>query len=77
MAKRPPIGPTGRFPHGKLRPDDEGELAAAITTRGRMIEIHFGTPTRWLALTPELAREFAAVLLERAAKIDGRGGASG
>ena len=74
--KPPQIGPTGRFPHGKLRPDDEGELAAGLVTRNGMIEIHFGKPIFWLALTPALARELAGVLVERAKEIDG-GGASG
>jgi hypothetical protein len=53
----------------------KASFAAGIITRKGMIEIHFGVRASWLALTPDLARELAAALIERANKIDG--GASG
>lgn len=61
-------GPTGRFPDGKIHPDDEGELALLLGTdeeRGVII-IHFGQPTKWLGLLPEQAIVIADDLINKA-----------
>jgi hypothetical protein len=61
------LGPTDRFPDGKLGPHDRGEIAAGVTAcRGR-VEIHFGGPVSWIAMPPLAARELAALLLKWAA----------
>jgi hypothetical protein len=66
------LGPTGKFPQGKLRPDDEGELAAAVYTQNGQVVINWGgKPITWLSLPPESAREFALALLRKAGTIDG------
>ncbi len=66
------LGPTGRFPLGKLQPDDRGELACAITTKNGQVMLQFGTSVTWLSLPPEDARRLALVLIEKADSIDGR-----
>jgi hypothetical protein len=59
-----PFGPTGDFPRGKLRPDDEGGLNIGIAhdSDGTVI-INFGTDVSWLGLPPDQAREFAKLIL--------------
>lgn len=68
MAKSnmPKLGATGEYPKGKLAPDDEGGLNAAITRQGDVIRIDFGKPVGWLALYPDEARALAKILIEKA-----------
>jgi hypothetical protein len=68
------LGATGRYPYGKSRPDDEGELAAAIATdyTHGIIRIEFGKSVAWLALTAQLARDMAAELIKRADELDAK-----
>jgi hypothetical protein len=60
------LGATGKFPDGKLNQHDEGELLMAIARRGEQVIIEFGKPIAWFSLSPEQAREFAALILQRA-----------
>jgi hypothetical protein len=64
----PGLGPTHTFPGGKLTTDDEGELifGLAADVPNRLVRVDFGGPVRWLALPPEMARELAKVLIEKA-----------
>jgi hypothetical protein len=66
------LGATGRFPEGKLRADDEGELRAAIGTMKGQVVIDFGKPVSWLSLPPEQAKALALVLLKKAAVASGK-----
>jgi hypothetical protein len=69
------LGPTGRFPQGKLRPEDEGELRIGIVVdvANRQVAINFGTPVEWLSMNPETAREVASALVLAANRaLDGR-----
>ena len=61
------VGPTGKFPKGKCRPDDKGELVAAMTYDPKInrVFIKFGTPVTYLAMTPDQAIAFAEVLKKR------------
>lgn len=70
-----PIGPTGQFPDGKLRPDDDGELAIAIghQKRNGQVFLEFNTPVRWTAMSPAAARGLAALLMNHAHAVDGKG----
>lgn len=64
-------GPTGRFPDGKISESDLGELRLTITadlTR-KLVHIDFGTPTQWLAMPPDAARAFAALLVMHASNV--------
>jgi len=51
-------GPTGKFPRGKARPDDEGEIALRVGTAdggpsGPIVIMDFGAPTKWIGFPPE------------------------
>jgi len=61
------LGATGKFPDGKLRPDDEGGLTAAVAVdKNGMVFIDFGKSITWLALPKEDAIALAKLLLEKA-----------
>ena len=52
------IGPTGKFPRGKARPDDEGDISLRIGTmsggpEGPIVALEFGFPTTWIGFPPE------------------------
>ena len=66
------IGPTGRFPLGKLCEDDQGELKFAIgadLSKNRVI-VQFGTPVEWLALPKDIAIKTAQALLRKASVLE-------
>lgn len=60
------LGPTGRFPEGKLTPDDEGEFAYRVGHHHGKVVVDFGTPVAWVGLAPEDARELALLLTTHA-----------
>ena len=60
------FGPTGRFPRGKLHESDEGELRIGVTVIKGTVIVAFGKEVAWLGLTPQIARDLAASLIERA-----------
>lgn len=62
------LGPTGEFPDGKIRRDDEGQIRLAITHREGNVIIAFGSPVAWIGFDPEQARQIAALLIEHAEK---------
>lgn len=66
------IGPTGKFPHGKIAPNDGGELNVSVGTVGDKVEVQFGTWVNWLGMTADQARTLAAGLVEAAAEIEGK-----
>lgn len=61
------IGPTGKFPQGKSRPDDKGGIAVGVVHVGGRIEIHFGTQLAWIGMNPAEARAFAEAITKHAA----------
>lgn len=62
----PGVGPTGKFPHGRLNDSDRGELAAGLTIRGDKLVMTFGTSVTFLAMTADQAEHLARLLVERA-----------
>lgn len=60
------FGETGKFPRGKLHDSDEGELQLGVTVNQGTVILAFGKPVAWLGLTPQIARQLAATLIERA-----------
>jgi hypothetical protein len=69
--RRPKLGPTGDFPHGKLSSDDEGGINVAlghhIAPDGtRMVQLDFGKPVAWLSLPGDQAIAFALTLMKHA-----------
>ncbi len=74
MKKPLNLGATGRFPEGKLNPDDEGELRCAIHIEADCVRLDFGKNVSWLSVTPTDARRLAALLIEKANTIENRSG---
>lgn len=66
------LGATGRFPLGKLTPDDEGELRMAIAAdpTTKTIILDFGKPVAWLGLPRDDARTLAETILRRLKEIE-------
>jgi len=64
---KPKLGATGRYPQGKLSPDDEGELAIAVAwdPYANMLRVEFGKPVAWLALSAERAAVLASMILKK------------
>jgi len=56
------LGATGRFPDGKLTPNDEGELAFQVGALKGKVILNFGQPVASLGLSPTQARELAKTL---------------
>lgn len=54
-----------KYPHGKLRPDDEGELAVRLTVKHKTLFIDFGKDVKWIALPLDQAKAFAELILQR------------
>jgi hypothetical protein len=64
------LGPTGRFPYGKIKPEDEGELRiAAYVDEHRNVCLDFGDQVAWIGMPKEKAIAFAKALLELAESI--------
>lgn len=64
--KKHNIGPTGKYPQGKILPDDFGELKLAVSSWRGEVRIDFGVPVSWFTLPPDTAREFANTILKYA-----------
>jgi len=64
------VGPTGKYPNGKLEPSDDGELKLAIGTMDGLVMVEFGTPVAWLAMSPNDARRLADSLTQMAARVE-------
>lgn len=66
------LGATGAFPRGKADEHDEGEIRMALAAdrANGIVRIEFGTPIAWLGLPVKEAREFASLLLEKAAEVE-------
>ena len=60
------IGPTGKFPEGRLRDDDKGELNIGFAHVDGQIIISFTTPVTWIGCGPDDARAIANELLRLA-----------
>lgn len=60
------LGPTGKFPDGKLTENDEGELLFAIGAIKGKVVLNFGTPIASAGFSPEQAKEIGQALIRRA-----------
>jgi len=65
------LGPTGKFPGGRLAESDEGEIlfAVGVVEKGKVI-INFGKPIVWIGMSAKQARRLAKILRRRADQID-------
>jgi hypothetical protein len=66
------LGPTGKYPLGKLNAEDDGELRIAMGIENGAIKVIFGVYVDWLGFDAKTAREFAAALIEKADEIEGK-----
>jgi hypothetical protein len=66
------LGPTGKFPQGKLNPHDEGELRLAVTEENGAVVVRFGKEIAWIGLDADLALTVAASLVRHAMAIKER-----
>lgn len=67
------LGPTGRFPRGRLNSDDEGEINLAIGSdpiRHKVV-IDFGKSVAWLGMSPDDAEQMAQQLIKHAQRARG------
>lgn len=66
-----PLGATGTYSDGKISEDDKGDLRIAIAAdrSNKIVRIEFGTPTTWLGLPKESAKELADSLMSKAAQL--------
>lgn len=56
------LGPTGNFPQGKLKSDDEGEIKIGVTNDKGKVIIDFGKPVAWIGFDPAQAKEIGRLL---------------
>ena len=60
------LGATGRFPRGKLSPDDEGELNLSVGVRGDTVMVDFGKSVRSIGMDKASALQFAEYIRRKA-----------
>lgn len=60
------LGPTDKFPQGKLTPEDQGEIKIAIGHHGGKVILDFGKPIAWIGFDRFQAVEIAKLLIEHA-----------
>ncbi len=60
------FGATERFPEGKLNEADEGEIKFGVTEKDGKVVLNFGKEIKWMAATPEQAKDLAGSLLNKA-----------
>ena len=64
------LGPTGKFPHGKLTDDDAGQIQFSVGRKDDRVIMDFGTPVKWIGMTADDAREVGRALIKHAKKIN-------
>ena len=58
-------GPTGRYPEGKIREDDQGEVKLQVFVQEDKVIINFGTKLSWVAFTEQQAEDMISALREK------------
>ncbi len=58
-----------KYPRGKLKHDDEGQTAIAITTIDKTVIIRFPQPTTWIGMNKQEALTLAEMIRTRAETI--------
>ena len=60
------LGPTGKFPRGKLTKGDRGEVTIALGSKNGKVTINFGTELTWIGMPPDQAIAFAQAIIVKA-----------
>ena len=60
------LGPTGRFPGGKLTDTDKGEVVFEVVRFKNKVIVNFGTPLMYIGMSPKEARRFGSLLIQKA-----------
>jgi len=63
---RKTLGPTGKFPDGKLTKHDEGEIRLMVTKKDGKVILDFNSPVHWMGMTPEQAVHLGRLLIKKA-----------
>ena len=65
------LGATGKFPKGKLGPNDEGEIrmGVGVDEKSNTVIVEFGTPVTWLGLPKMQALALGNHLITQANKL--------
>jgi hypothetical protein len=73
LAGLPQAGATGRYPHGQLNRDDQGEIQIAVAADAAkgVVILDFGKPTTWVGFTAEEASSLADMLHQKALLLRG------
>ena len=58
------LGPTGKFPEGKLTENDQGEVVFGIGVYNGKVILNFGAPLQNVGMSATQARQIAASLLK-------------
>lgn len=66
------IGPTGKFPEGKVNKDDEGEIQILVGREEakNVVVLKFGKPIAWIAFGPTQAKAIANLLIKHAEALE-------
>ena len=64
------LGAMGRFPEGKLVPEDKGEVSFAVGHHNGKVIVNFGEVVTWMGMTPNQARHLAMVLRTHADAVE-------
>jgi hypothetical protein len=64
------LGATGKFPDGKIKEDDEGELRFGVTTSKDLVILDFGVKVKWIGMDPKLAKQLGELLIKKARSIE-------
>lgn len=60
------LGPTGKFPDGRVSKIDEGEIKFGIASHSGKVFMDFGKPVHSLGMTPQQAMDLAQMLIKKA-----------
>ena len=59
-------GATGDFPHGTMRPTDEGAIQFAVGVEKGKVVLDFGTPVAWVGMPAAQAAQLGSLLIKHA-----------
>ncbi len=67
------LGPTDKFPQGRINSNDKGEIRMSIfpDEESKVIIVEFGTKLSWIGMPPGQAREMGEALIRHANEMEG------